>query len=200
MGPLVTNEIISSDTNFLFALLIGIAFGFVLESSGFSSSKKLAGVFYGYDAVVLKVFFTAAVTAMLGMLLFGIFGWVDINLLYVNPTYWHSNIVGGIIMGAGFIMGGFCPGTSMCAASIGKVDAMVFVGGLFIGIFAFAEFFPLIDEFFMDGFDGYTRLSDSLGITHGLLALIITIMALGMFYVATYFEKKVKYDWGDKDY
>lgn len=200
MGPLATNEIISADSNLFFALLIGIAFGFVLESSGFSSSKKLAGVFYGYDAVVLKVFFTAAVTAMLGMLLFGIFGWVDLSLLYVNPTYWSSNVVGGVIMGAGFIMGGFCPGTSVCAASIGKIDAMVFVVGLFIGIFVFTEGYPLLEEFFMAEFDGYTRLSDALGLSHGLLALGITAFALVAFYVASFFEKKVKYDWGNKDY
>ena len=66
MGPLVANEIISESTNLLLAFFIGIGFGFVLESSGFSSSRKLAGVFYGYDTVVLKVFFTAAITAMLG--------------------------------------------------------------------------------------------------------------------------------------
>jgi uncharacterized protein len=53
MGPLIANEIISSNTNLFLAFLIGIGFGYVLESSGFSSSRKLAGVFYGYDTVVL---------------------------------------------------------------------------------------------------------------------------------------------------
>ncbi|MCK7536789.1 MAG: hypothetical protein MZV63_40410 [Marinilabiliales bacterium] len=52
MGPLAPYEIISENTNFLLAFFIGIAFGWVLESSGFSSSRKLAGIFYGYDTVV----------------------------------------------------------------------------------------------------------------------------------------------------
>ena len=103
MGPLSVNELISSNTNLFLAFIIGIGFGFVLEQSGFSSSRKLAGVFYGYDTVVLKVFFTAAITAMLGLLFFSLFGWVDLNLVYVNPTYLTSAIIGGIIMGAGFI-------------------------------------------------------------------------------------------------
>jgi hypothetical protein len=110
MGPLVTNEIISESTNLLLAFVIGIGFGFVLEASGFSSSRKLAGVFYGYDTVVLKVFFTAAITAMIGLLFFDLFGWIDLETVYVNPTYLTSAIIGGIIMGAGFIIGGYCPG------------------------------------------------------------------------------------------
>ena len=68
MGPLTVNEIISPDTNLLFALLIGIGFGLVLESTGFSSSRKMVGVFYGYDTTVLKVFFTGACTAIIGVL------------------------------------------------------------------------------------------------------------------------------------
>ncbi|NQV14442.1 sulfurtransferase, partial [bacterium] len=87
MGPLVPQEIISADWNLLVAFVIGIGFGFVLEQAGFSSSRKLAGVFYGYDTVVLKVFFTGAITAMLGLLFFSLFGWIDLNLIYVNPTF-----------------------------------------------------------------------------------------------------------------
>ena len=127
MAPLVPYEIISQNTNLFLAFVIGIGFGWVLESSGFSSSRKLVGVFYGYDTVVLKVFFTAAITAMLGLLFFSLFGWIDLNLVYINPTFLTSAIAGGVIMGVGFIMGGFCPGTSFCAASIGKIDAMVFI-------------------------------------------------------------------------
>ncbi len=115
MGPLVVYEYISANTNLLMAFIIGIGFGFVLERSGFSSSRKLAGMFYGYDTTVLKVFFTAAIVAMLGLLFFSLFGWIDLSLVYINPTFLWSAIVGGAIMGAGFILGGFCPGTAFCA-------------------------------------------------------------------------------------
>jgi hypothetical protein len=190
MGPLVVNEIISQNTNFFLAFLIGIGFGFVLESSGFSSSRKLAGVFYGYDTVVLKVFFTAAIVGMLGMLFMSLFNWIDLDLVYINPTYLWSTIIGGIIMGAGFITGGFCPGTSFCAASIGKIDAMFFIGGMFLGVFIFAEAYPLLEDFYMGSFRGIPTLSEALGLKDGLVVMGIIFAALGMFWVGEWAEKK----------
>jgi hypothetical protein len=190
MGPLAINEIISENTNLFLAFIIGIAFGFVLEASGFSSSRKLAGVFYGYDMVVLKVFFTGAITAMLGLLFFSLFGWVDLNLIYVNPTYLTSAITGGIIMGAGFIMGGYCPGTSFCGASIGKIDAMVFIVGLFIGVSIFGAGYDWFDNMYMANFLGAPKISETLGLTDGVFALILIIIALAMFWVAEWAEHK----------
>lgn len=190
MGPLAVNEIISENTNLFLAFLIGIGFGFVLEQSGFSSSRKLAGIFYGYDAVVLKVFFTAAITAMLGLLFFSLFGWIDLDLVYVNPTYLTSAIAGGVIMGLGFIMGGYCPGTSFCGASIGKLDALVFIGGLFIGVLIFGLGYKLWEGIYLAKFLGFPKISESLGLSDGVFALILIIAALGMFWVAEWAERK----------
>lgn len=190
MGPLAVNELISENTNFFLAFLIGIAFGFVLESSGFSSSRKLAGVFYGYDMVVLKVFFTGAITAMLGLLFFSLFGWVDLDLVYVNPTYLTSAITGGVVMGVGFIMGGYCPGTSFCGASIGKIDAMVFIVGLFIGVAIFGAGYEWWDNLYMAKFLGFPKVSESIGLTDGVFALLLILIALVMFWVAEWVEKK----------
>jgi hypothetical protein len=190
MGPLSVNELISENTNLFLAFIVGIGFGFVLEQSGFSSSRKLAGVFYGYDTVVLKVFFTAAITAMLGLLFFSLFGWVDLNLVYVNPTYLTSAIIGGIIMGAGFIIGGYCPGTSFCGASIGKIDAFVFIGGLFIGVLIFGLGYNIWDGMYMAKFLGSPKVSETLGLSDGFFALLLIIIALAMFAVAEWAEKK----------
>jgi hypothetical protein len=190
IGPLVINEIISENTNLFLAFIIGIGFGFVLEQSGFSSSRKLAGVFYGYDTVVLKVFFTAAITAMLGLLFFSLFGWIDLNLVYINPTFLTSAIVGGIVMGAGFIMGGFCPGTSFCGAAIGKIDALVFIGGLFLGVFIFGIGYDLWDEMYLAKNLGTPKISESLGLSDGVFGFILIVIALGMFIVAEWAERK----------
>jgi hypothetical protein len=190
MGPLIVNDIITQNTNFFLAFLIGIGFGFVLESSGFSSSRKLAGVFYGYDTVVLKVFFTAALVAMVGLLFMSLFNWIDLDMVYVNPTYLWSTIIGGIIMGAGFITGGFCPGTSFCAAAIGKIDALFFIGGIFLGIFIFAEVYPLIEGFYKGSFLGTPTLPEALGFKDGVVVLGIIVVALGMFWVGEWAEKK----------
>ena len=190
MGPLFVNEIISENTNLLLAFIIGIGFGFVLESNGFSSSRRLAGMFYGYDTTVLKVFFTAAIVGALGLLFLSLFHQIDLNYIYINPTYMYSAIGGGVVMGAGFIMGGYCPGTSFCAASIGKLDALAFIGGMFIGIFIFSEGYPLWEDFYNAQFLGSPLLNNWLGMSRGLLTFLIILAALGMFWVGEWAEKK----------
>ena len=190
MAPLAPYEIISESTNFLLAFIIGIGFGFILEQAGFSSSRKLAGVFYGYDMVVVKVFFTGAITALIGLLFFSLFGWVDLSMVYVNETFLWSSIIGGVIMGAGFIMGGFCPGTSFCGASIGKIDAMIFIVGLFIGIFIFTEGYPLWEGLYKAEYMGSPKISTWFGLSDGFFALLVILMAVAMFWISDWSEKK----------
>jgi hypothetical protein len=190
MGPFVP-DIISNELNLVVALLLGIGFGFVLEQAGFSSSRVLAGVFYGYDFTVLRVFFTAAVTAMCGIILLGAFGLLDTEAIFVNPTWLLPTIVGGAIMGIGFILGGYCPGTSICAAAIGKIDAMFFVGGGLIGIFAFGEAYPLLQEFNDSTFLGPVYVYESLGISQGWFAFLLIVMAITAFAVTTLIERRV---------
>jgi len=192
MGPLIPQGFIDPAWSNVIAVLIGIAFGFVLESSGFSSSRKLAGVFYGYDFVVLKVFFTAATTAAIGLLYFGYMGWIDMSMIYINPFFIQSTIVGGIIMGLGFIMGGFCPGTSFCGAAIGKIDAMVFTGGMAIGILLFSEVFPLYSVFYGKGNMGSATIYETLGLSAEVFTLLLTLVAIMAFYVTALINKKIK--------
>ena len=190
MGPFVP-DLISDQLNLVVALFLGIGFGFVLEQAGFSSSRRLAGVFYGYDFTVLRVFFTAAVTAMSGVLLLGYFGLLDTEAIYVNPTWLLPAIVGGAIMGVGFILGGYCPGTSISAAAIGKVDGMFFVGGGLLGVFAFGELYPLYHNFYESTSLGPIKVFDSLGISQGLFAFLLIAIAVGAFAVTSLIEKRV---------
>ncbi|MEI6749267.1 MAG: YeeE/YedE thiosulfate transporter family protein [Bacteroidales bacterium] len=192
IGPLIPQGIIGAEWSNVSGLVLGMGFGYVLESSGFSSSRKLAGVFYGYDFVVLKVFFTAAITAMVGLLYFSYLSWIDFNMIYINPAFLTSAIIGGIIMGLGFIMGGFCPGTSFCGAAIGKIDAMIFTLGMFVGIILFSEAFPLLEKIYYGGPMGNSLVNEVLGISQGLFALILIVVAIGAFIVATIVEKRVK--------
>lgn len=191
MGPLVP-YIISNEFNLIIAFIIGIAFGFILEQAGFSSTKKLVGLFYGYDFTVLRVFFTAGVTAMVGVLLMSHYGLLDTSIIYVNPTFVRSAIVGGLIMGAGFIIGGFCPGTSVCAAAIGKMDAMLFIGGSIMGIFVFAEVYPSIKGFYTADALGPLRFNEVLGISPLVFAFLLTSIAILAFYFTWKIEKKVR--------
>jgi len=191
MGPLIPNEIISSEWNFVFAVLIGIAFGIVMESSGFSSSRKIAGSFYGYDFTMIRVFMTAAMTALMGLLYMDYFGWVDMAQLYVVPTFLGANIVGGTLMGIGFVSAGFCPGTSVLAAAIGKIDGLLFIIGAFAGIFFFGEIFPLISDFYYANNWGNVTLEDTLGWSPQWFIFIFTIFTVVLFYVLTMIRRKI---------
>lgn len=190
MGPLVP-EIFSNEFNFVIALLIGICFGFILEQAGFSTSKKLVGLFYGYDFTVLRVFFTAGVTAMIGVLALAHFGLLDVSIIYINPTYLWSGLIGGGIMGLGFVIGGFCPGTSFCAAAIGKIDAMFFILGSFIGVFFFAEGYGLLEGIYKAEYWGNVQIFETVGISQSLFAFLLTAMAVFAFWAVTIIESKV---------
>lgn len=192
MGPLIPQGIIPMGWDFVIALLIGIAFGFILEASGFSSSRNITGVFYGYNFVVLRVFFTAVVVAMIGLQYFDYFGWLDLNQIYVLPTFLSPMIVGAVIMGVGFITGGFCPGTSYTAIAIGKIDAMVFTGGLFLGIFLFSEFFPFFEQFYYSDNMGNITIGEFLGISNLMFTMIFTAIAVIAFYLTWLIEKQVR--------
>lgn len=190
MGPLVP-DVISNNLNFIVALLIGILFGIILEQAGFSTSKKLVGLFYGYDFTVLRVFFTAGLVAMIGIMGLEHFGLIDISLVYINPTFLWSAIIGGLIMGLGFVVGGFCPGTSVCAAAIGKIDAMIFIFGAFLGVLVFAEGYPIFEPLYKAANLGNPRFFETLGMSQNLFAFIMVAFALVAFWFASIVENKV---------
>ncbi len=192
VAPLIPMGVIPESWNNVFAVILGFGFGFALESAGFSSSRKIIGTFFGYDFVVLKVFFTAAITAMIGLLYLSYIGWLDFSLLYIHPTFLASAIIGGIVMGIGFSMGGYCPGTSFCGIAIGKIDAMIFMVGMAIGVLIFSEAFPLLEKLYNSGNLGGKLVSDSLGMSKSLFAFLLTVVAVGMFFGATWVEKKVR--------
>lgn len=192
MGPLIPNGFIPGDWSFVIALLLGIAFGFILEASGFSSSRNIVGVFYGYNFVVLRVFFTAVIVAMVGLIYFDYFGWLDLSKIFILPTYLAPMITGGVIMGLGFILGGFCPGTSFTAIAIGKMDGLVFTIGLYLGVFAFSLAFPLYSEFYNSGDMGNVTLMDVTGLSSQWFAFGFVVVALTAFWVTMLIEKRVR--------
>jgi len=190
MGPLVP-DIISSELNYIIALIVGIGFGFALEQAGFASTKKLVGLFYGYDFTVLRVFFTAGVTAMVGVLVLSHLGLLDASIIYINPTFLWSALVGGGIMGFGFIIGGFCPGTSACAAATGRIDGMAFILGSVIGIFIFGEGYPLWKDLYLADSWGPVLMSDQLSMSNEVFGLVMILIAAGAFIATTVIENKI---------
>lgn len=181
MAPFDLVALFGVGGSYVIYLAIGFAFGFILESSGFGDSRLLAAQFYFRELRVLKVMFTAIVVAMLLVFWSTALGWLDYDQLWVNPTYLWPGIVGGLIMGAGFIIGGYCPGTSLVSAVTLKVDGMFFLLGNVTGIIIFGETVEFINSFWNSGYLGFFTLPELLHLDTGIVVVLVTCMALAMF-------------------
>jgi hypothetical protein len=146
---------------------------------------------------MFKVMFTAVITAM--VLVFGAsaVGLLDFRAVFVDETYLWPGIIGGFILGVGFLIGGLCPGTSLVGVATFKIDALFFVGGTVVGVFLFGETVPYFMEFWEFSYMGRFTIPDWLGIDTGLVVLIIVVMALGLFWGVERFEKKKGIDADD---
>ncbi len=171
-------------TYLIVSVVLGFFFGFFLERAGFSSARKLTAQFYFKDFAVLKVMFTAIVVAMLGIAYLTLVGWLDMSQVFVPPTYVWPQAVGGLLLGGGFIVGGYCPGTSVTAAAIGKLDALFFMLGIFIGIFIFGVGVPDFSRFNVSGALGALTLPMWLDLNTGIVVMVIVLVAVGAFWVA----------------
>ena len=172
MLPLSSTIEFSTATSLGLALLLGAGFGFCLERAGFGSARKLVAVFYLYDMAVVKVMFSAIVTALAGLFVLSAAGWMDLSELYLEPTNLAAQALGGLVFGAGFIIGGYCPGTSMAALATGRKDGFVFAFGLLAGVTAYAEFMPGIETWIEAGSLGELTLPSVTGIGMGWWVLV----------------------------
>ena len=188
-APLFKFGLFGDETSLVVAFVIGIAFGFFLERAGFGSARKLSAQFYLTDMAVFKVMFTAIVTAMIGLFYLSWAGFVDLSLVYLTPTFLWPQILGGLLLGFGFVIGGYCPGTSVVAVSTGRIDALIYGGGLLAGIFVFGEAYPAIEGFVNSSDMGQLTLPQLFHLPYGLVLFAVVLMALGGFVGATAVEK-----------
>jgi uncharacterized protein len=190
MAPLYKFGAFGDEFSLLVAFVVGIGFGWALERAGFGSARKLTAQFYFTDLAVFKVMFTAIVTAMLGIFYLSWAGFMDLSLVYLQPTYIWPMIVGGLVLGFGFVIGGYCPGTSLVAAVTGRLDGLVFLLGVVFGILVFGEAYPLVKGFYAAGGMGTVTLPQALHLPYGLVVLLVVLLAIGGFAGAGRLERR----------
>jgi rhodanese-related sulfurtransferase/uncharacterized membrane protein YedE/YeeE len=178
------------DFSLILAILIGICFGFFLERGGLGNAKKLASQFYLRDFAVIKVMFTAIITAMLGLNILDAAAILDLNHVYLNPTYLIPQLTAGLLFGIGFVMGGLCPGTCLVAAATGKVDGLVTLAGILSGIFIFGELFDNFTGFLYSSSFGQINMAQLFGLPQTALVILVTITAIVIFRIIAKYEKK----------
>lgn len=174
----------------LAALVVGFFFGLCLERAGFGSSKRLAGIFYLRDMAVLKVMFSALITAMIGLLYFMGMGWILPEQIYFMPSVYGAQIVGGLLFGVGFVVSGWCPGTGAVGLASGKVDALLFLLGAVVGSVLFNELFSWLKPVYEWGASGVRFAFDALGMPRACFAFLFTCIAVGCFWGAEWIERK----------
>ncbi len=187
--PLYAFELISDSQGLLVAFVLGIGFGWFLERAGLGSARRLCAQFYLYDMTVLKVMFTAIVTAAVGLWLFSAVGWLELDSVYLTPTSLGAALIGGLLLGAGFIVGGYCPGTSVTAAASGSGDGAVFVAGFMAGLLIYAVAFPGLELWANAHSIGEVTLPQVLGLPYGTVVLGLAVLALAAFAGAQWSER-----------
>jgi len=187
--PLYSHEFFSRPTSMVIGTLTGIAFGFVLERSGFGRAPNLAAQFYGTDMRVFKVMFTGIATAAAGLGLLSGLGVVDVGQLTVPETFLWPQLAGGLLLGVGFIVAGYCPGTAAVATASGHMDGLVTYVGVGLGTLVFGALYPQLSAFYTSGGLGVLRLDQLTGLPFGVVAAAVVAMAIGCFFGAEALER-----------
>lgn len=174
-------------------LLCGFLFGYILENAGFGSGCKLTAQFELRDWSVFKVMFPAILVAAIGLQLLYAFGIMQADAVFIPTTFFWATLLGGVLVGVGFAVGGYCPGTSAVGFASGRIDAMVFMVGLIGGTFIFAWLFPGLENLLMaaPGPEAQT-LGQLLGVSDWVVLAALVGAAIGGFALGKRFEQKTK--------
>ena len=181
--------IVSQTAGLILAVVLGLFFGFFLERGGLGNPHKLTGVFYLTDFSVPKAMFTAILVAATGLYLLSDLKILDMQRVWIVPTFFWPQLVGGALFGIGFLVSGYCPGTAVAGLASGRLDALVTMAGIGAGSLVFAIVYPALEGFyFSSSMEGVT-LPSLLGISHWVVMAFVYLMAGGMFYMMERYER-----------
>ena len=126
----------------LLAIILGIAFGVVLDRIGASNPNWIGKMLSLTNLHLMKTILLAIGVGSVLMFAGQMVGLVDVGHMSVKTAY-VGVFVGGLMLGAGWAVSGYCPGTGVCAAASGRKDALFFIAGGLLGAAAYMVTFPI---------------------------------------------------------
>lgn len=129
----------------ILAIILGFAFGFALDRAKASNPQKIINMLRLKDFHLMKVILFAIGFSSLFLFILLSVNLIDATHLSIKSSYWGV-IIGGGILGLGFAIGGYCPGTSVVAAARGRTDALFFIVGGFLGALVYMLVFGAIKD------------------------------------------------------
>ncbi len=192
MAPFDPVELLGKPLGYLVFVLFGMGFGITLEIAGFGLAHKLVGQFYFKDQTVFKMMFTSVLVAMVLIFFTTGMGWLDYDRIFVPPTYLIPGTLGGLILGAGLIIGGYCPGTSMVSSSSGHLDGIFFVAGVMAGGLFFGSVVDHFWDFYNSTYMGRFTLPEWMGLSTGVTVVIVVVAGVILLWGSDAIEKRWK--------
>jgi len=180
-GPLHLQDLIGMPLGALVFVAVGFLFGFLLERGGFGDGRNIVAVLYLRDFRVPKVMFSAILTLMAGAYLLGALRVLDLTAIDTPHTWLLPQLVGGLVFGFGFVIGGYCPGTAVVSAVNRKLDGLAYLAGLVVGIAGFAVAYDPLADFYNSTARGAMTFPGWLGVNPGWVLLAAALFAFLFF-------------------
>jgi uncharacterized membrane protein YedE/YeeE len=161
-----------------YALFVGIAMGALIQRVGASSPRMILASLRLENLTIIK--FMAMTIAVGTIAVFVLNLWIPMHF-DIKPTYVVGVIVGGLIFGTGFAVGGYCPGTCVVGIGEGRRDARVALLGGVTGALLFTLVYTLIRSSLIAPLDyGKITLASTLH-----LPPVVVAIGLGALLLAT---------------
>lgn len=164
--------------NLLFALLVGVGMGWLLQRVGASNPRLIVSNLRLENLVIIK--FMALTIAIGSVVAYSMSFFMPMNF-DIKPLFIGGVLLGGLIFGVGFALGGYCPGTCVVGAAEGRKDALFAIAGGITGALAFTLAYAALEPSLVKNWNfGKVTLASALNAPAPLVAAIMAVVLIAL--------------------